>query len=51
MNFCREEKEGWIRAKYEQKEYLAERTHRNIPVSHVSMKYFISIFTQEQLYL
>ena len=32
---CREEKEGWIRAKYEQKEYLAERTHRNIPVSHV----------------
>jgi len=31
----REEKEGWIRAKYEQKEYLAERTHRNIPVSHL----------------
>ncbi|XP_067928616.1 arf-GAP with GTPase, ANK repeat and PH domain-containing protein 1-like [Watersipora subatra] len=34
-NSSREEKESWIRAKYELKEYLAERSHRNIPLNHL----------------
>lgn len=43
--FSREEKEAWIRAKYEQKEYLADRPHRNVPLNHVScLFYFQSPF-------
>ncbi|KAF6032912.1 AGAP1 [Bugula neritina] len=34
-NSSREEKEAWIRAKYEQKEYLADRPHRNVPLNHL----------------
>ena len=39
--FCREEKEKWIRAKYEQKEFLPPPPYLDVPLSQVSKVFFI----------